>query len=443
MVTNKSKGLIIIFEQKQIGNGVFFYKYTDERFKTNEIQVLLHTDFDELPRADYAAAEYILADCCRKFPTHSELSKHLADLYGASLYSRSSITWYGKRCTSITGSVLDNRYALNGENLEAEMCAVICECLLNPNAANGAFDRQITELQRAQLIDDIDSVINEKSNYASMRGNITAFRGEPFELPITGTHEEAEKVTPESAYTAYQRMLKNARIDILCSGASGFAEAEKFFTEKLSALERGTVCELSKTVSALKDKPETFADTLPMQQAILRMYFKAPDMDDRYAGFLFACILGGMTTSRFFLNIREKQSLCYYCSTAGNRILRTLTAYAGIEPQNIERVKAAILAEINDICENGVTDEELRTAKLEMHNTASSMNDNPLAMISWYHNQILEDKILTPEEYCAEVDKVSAERVRAAARKYSLDTVYTLCSPDFDMADIDGEEAAE
>lgn len=440
--TNKSEGLIVIFEQKQIGNGVFLYRYTDKRFKTNEIQVLLHTDFDGLPRADYAAAEYILADCCRKFPTHSELSKRLAELYGASLYSRSTITWYGKRCTSITGSVLDNRYALDGENLEAEMCGLICECLLNPNADGGAFDKQITELQRAQLIDDIDSVINEKSSYATLRGSAVAFRGEPFELPITGTHEEAEQVSPESAYTAYLKMLKTARIDILCSGASDFSDAEKFFTEKLSALERGAICALSKKPSALKDKPETFADTLPMQQAILRMYFKAPKQEDRYAENLFACILGGMTTSRFFLNIREKQSLCYYCSAAGNRILHTLTAYAGIEPQNVERVKDAILAEFNDICENGVTDEELHTAKLEMHNNASSMNDNPLAMIGWYHNQILEDKILTPEEYCAELDKVTAERVWDAARKYSLDTVYTLCPTDFDAAE-DTEEAAE
>lgn len=441
--TNKSKGLIVIFEQKQIGNGVFLYKYTDKRFKTNDIQVLLHTDFDELSRADYAAAEYILADCCRKFPTHSELSKRLADMYGASLYSRSTITWYLRRCTSITGSVLDNRFALNGEDLEADMCDIICECLLNPLADGGAFDKQITETQRAQLIDDIDSVINEKSNYAAQRGSMTAFRGEALELPVTGTHEEAEKVTAESAYKAYRKMLKTARIDVLCSGASDFAEAERIFTERLSALERGDICVLSKKPSALKDKPETFSDTLPMQQAILRMYFKAPDLEDRCAGFLFSCILGGMTTSRFFLNIREKQSLCYYCSCSGDRVLRTLTVYAGIEPQNIERVKEAILAEINDIRENGVTEEELRTAKLEMHNAALSMNDNSMAMMSWYHNQILEDEIFTPEEYCAKVDEVTAERVQNAARKYSLDTVYTLCSPDFNAEDTDKEEAAE
>lgn len=404
----------------------------------------MHTDIDETPRADYAAAEYILADCCRKYPTYSELSKRLAEMYGASLYSRSSITWHNKRCTSITGSVLADCFALNGEKLENEICGLICDCLLDPNADNGAFDEQITALQRAQLIDDIDSIINEKSNYAIQRGGMIAFRGEALELPVTGTHEEAERVTAGSAYAAYEKMLKNARIDILCSGASDFAEAEKIFTERLSKLERGNICTLQKKPSPLKDKPETFADTLPMQQAILRMYFKAPELNDRFAETVFSWILGGMTTSRFFLNIREKQSLCYYCSSADNRVLQTLTVYAGIEPANIEQVKAAILAELNDICENGVTEEELRTAKLEMHNSLSAINDSPTAMISWYHNQIHDEKIYTPEEMFAELEEVTSERVRDAARKFTLDTVYTLCSPDFDAENnSDEKEAAE
>lgn len=393
--------------------------------------MLLHTDFDELSRADYALMEYILADCCKKFPTYSELSKHLVYLYGASLWSKSSITWYGKRCTSLCASVLDDRYALYGEKLEREICDVLCECLLSPNAENGAFDAHVTELQRAELIDTIDSVVNEKSNYAAQRANLTAFRGEPLELPVTGSHEEAERTTPDSAYKAYLKMTETARIDILCAGASDFSETERVFAERLAGIKRGEICRLGKAPSKLKPAPELFEDTIPMQQAILRMYFKAPEFDDRFAGYMFASILGGMTTSRFFQNIREKQSLCYYCSCFANRQLRTLTAYAGVEPQNIERTKAAVLAELNDICENGVTEEELKAAKLELGNTLSSMNDNPGAMVTWYHNQILDDKILSPEEYMSEIDKVTADRIKAAARAYTLDTVYTLCSPDF------------
>lgn len=348
-------------------------------------------------------------------------------MYGASLSSRTSIAWCGTRCVGISASVLDDRYALNGERLEAELCDILCECLLRPKAQDGAFDEQITELQKAQLIDDIDSVINEKSAYAAQRANATAFRGEPFEQPVTGTRGQAEQVTAKSAYLAYENMLKTARIDILCAGASDFSEAESVFAARLSEIERGEIYEFEKRQSALKPSPETAGDTLPMQQAILRMYFKAPELEDRCANLLMCSILGGMTTSRFFVNIREKQSLCYYCSSVANRFLRSIIAIAGVEPQNIERTKAAILAELDDIRKNGVTEEELHTAKLELRNTLCSMSDNPGAMVAWYHNQILDDELLTPEEYIARIDAVSAERVRAAARAYSLDTVYTLC----------------
>ncbi|MCX4354601.1 MAG: insulinase family protein [Oscillospiraceae bacterium] len=408
------------------------YKYTDKRFKTNEIQVMLYTDFNGLSRSDCAAAAYILTDCCKKFPTYSELSKHLANLYSASLYSNVNFAWSGMRVAAVKANVLGNAYALDGENLEAEMCGILCECLLSPNAENGKFDETATANMRAEIIDDIDSVINEKSSYAAQRGAMIAFKGEPMDTPPVGTHEEAERITPETAYHAYRNMLETARIHIVCSGSSDFTDTERAFTKAFSKLERSNICELKKTPSTLKPEPAVFADTIPMEQAILRMYFKAPEFGDFRAALILSVILGGMTTSRFFLNIREKQSLCYYCACTGNRALRTLTAYAGVEPQNIELTKQAILDELNDIRENGVTEEELSAAKLDLYNRYSSMKDSPSIMIAWYHGQILDDEIHSPEEECREIEKVTSERIRAAARAYTLDTVYTLCSPDFD-----------
>jgi predicted Zn-dependent peptidase len=150
-------------------------------------------------------------------------------------------------------------------------------------------------------------------------------------------------------------------------------------------------------------------------------------MDDRYANVLFGMILGGMTTSRFFSNIREKQSLCYYCSCFTHRGMRTLTAYAGVEPQNIERTRDAILKEFDDIRENGVTEEELERAKLEIINEASSTYDSVSAISGWYLSQLNDGEFITPEEYIERIKAVTPERVRAISGKYTLDTVYTLC----------------
>lgn len=388
------------------------------------------SDFDAAPRSDAAVAAYILSDCCKRFPSYRSLSKYLSNLYGASLSSNTSfLLLCDQRMMYIGGAILDDRYALEGEKLEEEYCELIRDCLLRPNTENGAFDETVTELMRAELIDAIDSVINDKSVYAAQNASKTAFVGEVTAIPAYGTHEEAEKVTARSAYAAYREMLETGHFEIVAAGYSDFADAERIFTEMMKEIERRDICVLVNAPSPLKPEPAYVSDKLEMQQAILRMYFKAPELTDYYANKLFSMILGGMTTSRFFINIREKQSLCYYCSCVGNKFKRVLTVQAGVEPQNIERTEKAVLAELEELCKNGVTDGELRAALLEVENLLAVMTDST-AVAGWYLDQITEEKILSPEEYLEEIKKVTPQRIQAVARQYALDTVYTLSGED-------------
>lgn len=367
-----------------------------------------------------------MTDCCKKFPSYSVLARHLSNLYDASLTSSTTFGQFDKRLTMLRSGVLDNRYALNGEDLEAEMCGLLEECILAPNAENGAFDEAVTALMKAELIDTIDSVINDKAAYAAQNANKTAFIGEPMELSPNGTHEQAELVTARSAYEAYRRIPERAHVEIFAAGSGDFSAAEEILAGIFSKVQRRDICKLDVAPSVLKPKPVYVSDKLPMQQAILRMYFKAPELSDRYALTMLSMILGGMTTSRFFMNIREKQSLCYYCACTSHRSKRVLTAYAGVEPQNLKRTEEAILSEIEDIRQNGVTDEEIETARLEIGNQISTLYDSATAFIGWHLNQITDEKILSPEEYRAEIGKVDSERIRSAARQLTLDTVYTL-----------------
>lgn len=408
-------------------------KITDKRFKTNQISLMFHTNYDEISRSDYATAAYILTDCCKKFPTYSAMSKRLAELYDASLNSSTSLGTWDTRCTIVQASILADCYALEGEKLEEEMCELLCECVLNPNADNGAFDEQVTSLMRSELIDTIDSVINDKAAYAAKNAAQTAFVGEPQALSPNGTHEQAEKVTPQSAYKAYRKILETAHIEIMCAGSSDFSAAETIFTRSFSednGIKRHDICELSIAPSPLKSEPSYVSDTIPMEQAIVRMYFKAPDVSDKYANMMFVMILGGMTMSRFFMNIREKQSLCYYCAATGSFYKQYICAYAGVEPQNIKRTQDAIISEINDIAQNGVSPEEMSAAFLEIHNSLATLYDSANAIGKWYLNRLLDDKITTPEEYWEEVQKVTSERIQAVAKQYKLDTVYTLSGGD-------------
>lgn len=384
------------------------------------------SEFEGDSRADYAVAAYVLTECCKKYPTYRTLSKYLSNLYDASLSSNTgNFLACDRRMTYLGGVILDDRYALEGERLEAEFCELLCECLTNPLAENGAFDENVTALMRAELIDTIDSVINDKSTYAARNAAKTAYVGEPAELPAIGTREQAEKVTAQSAYSAYKRIMETGHIEIIASGCSDFSDAERIFTEMLSGLSLKVTKIAASKPSPLKETPAYASDALPMQQAILRMYFKAPELSDHYADKLFTMILGGMTTSRFFMNIREKQSLCYYCGCFSNRFKRVLTVNAGVEPQNLKRTENAVISELSELQNNGVTESELKAAILEAENQLEMMRDST-AISGWYLDQITDERILSPEEYLAELKRVTPERIQAAARLYRLDTVYAL-----------------
>ena len=79
-----------------------------------------------------------------------------------------------------------------------------------------------------------------------------------------------------------------------------------------------------------------------------------------------------------------------------------------------------------NICMMGVTDEELEHAKLEIEESTRAVYDSASGLSGWYLSQITDERMMTPEEYSAEIRAVDSKRVMEACRQYSLDTVYTL-----------------
>ena len=395
--------MFIILDRKQIADGIYFSKIIDGRYKTNRISIAFYTDFDEERRADYAILPYILTDSCRRYPNLTRLTEKFSDLYGASVSDNLGCSFDSRQMT-FSISCIDDRYTLAGEKLEQECCGLLLDCILDPCTENGAFPAETIEIMRQELIDAIQSVKGDKRMYAAQQGALAAFPGEPCGYPVNGTLEQAQAITPQSAWTAAEEVIK----------------------KRIAGLSRSSICVPAPKPSVLKEDVFRTEEHVEMQQAILRMYFKAPKMTDRYAGVVLSMILGGMTTSRFFSNIREKQSLCYYCSCYSNRFKKIITVYAGVDLANIAKTERAVMKEFMNISMMGVTDEELEHAKLEIIESARAVYDSAGALSSWYSSQITDDKMLTPEEYAAGVSEVDAKRVMDACRQYCLDTVYTL-----------------
>ena len=69
---------------------------------------------------------------------------------------------------------------------------------------------------------------------------------------------------------------------------------------------------------------------------------------------MMVAILGGTATSKLFLNVREKQSLCYYCGANLDRTKGIVLIDSGVRPDNAEAAKAAIFPRGRGDAEGGL-----------------------------------------------------------------------------------------
>ena len=147
---------------------------------------------------------------------------------------------------------------------------------------------------------------------------------------------------------------------------------------------------------------------------------------------LAAYMLGGDVSSKLFTVVREKLSLCYYCSARFARSKSAMTISSGVEKTNIEKAKAAIEEQLNELCNGNFTDDDIAKSKLSLCNSLKASNDFMDSISSWIGNCIYDDKYVTPEEEIEEIQSITREQIIAAANALKLDTVYTLTSSEED-----------
>ncbi|MEE1319223.1 MAG: insulinase family protein, partial [Ruminococcus sp.] len=141
---------------------------------------------------------------------------------------------------------------------------------------------------------------------------------------------------------------------------------------------------------------------------------------------LMCAILGGTANSKLFCNVREKQSLCYYCASRYNMQKGILSIDSGVEGENLEKAEKAILKEVADMKRGEITDFEIEATKMAVINSFNSSNDTVSGIESWYSNQLLNDEFKSIEELSAEINAITKEEIIKAAQKLTLDTVYVL-----------------
>lgn len=407
--------------REEITKGVSLTCITDGKFKTNSAVIRFIMPLDESTASANALAAQLLLLSHKKYTGLTEITDFTNKLYGASVGV--SIFKVGdNQVIAFTANSIRDEYALEGEKLFYELIKVLLECIFDPLE----FDSKYFELKKHELINSIDSEINEKRTYAILNANKYAFNDEPYSLSPNGTREAAEKLTIEQISSAYKNLLMNADVEVSLSGGGGFEDVRELVIKAFKEHQNSNGSFSFISYSPAKEEVVTAEDSCDMNQLKMVMIFKTDYRNDAVNG-LFTALLGGTPFSKLFMNVREKLSLCYYCVSRMIYEKGAVMIDSGIDSGNLRAAYEEILNQIEEIKKGNFTDEELYNTKLAMRGSIKTVYDSPAELAAWYFTRHARGKTnQSPDEAQEEIFNVTREQVVEAAKSIKLDTVYTL-----------------
>ncbi len=412
------------YSRKIIAKGVGYSTVIDPKFKTNKIQVTFITDLLQENAAENAMAIGILGSSNCNYKNISEITEKLNALYGATISVNVSKQGdYQKLSIGVTA--LNNRFALEGEDISGEVLQILLDCIFAPNAHSGEFAAEPFDFRKKDLLDTIDAEINNKRGYAVMQAHRKAFAGENSGNSPYGDKESAAAVTPAQAYEAYKKLLTDAQVEIFFVGSEENASVEEKLADAFSSLERRETAYKFIAPSPAKNDICRFDEKLDVKQCKMVMAFKS-DSADRYAMKLMNTILGGTPFSKLFLNVREKLSLCYYCAANYSTLKGTILVDSGVEEENLSMAEQEILNQLEDMKNGNFTQEDIDNSILSIANSLKGIGDTTGSYIGWYYGCLIQDEILTPSQALEKYKAITKEQIIEAAKSLKLDTVYVM-----------------
>lgn len=412
------------YNRIQLAENIGLSVIRDEKFKSSLLTVRFITGLSPKTAAANVLGLSCITASSSRYRTIAELNSRLNELYGASLGSSAGKSG-DVQILRLYSSWINSRYAFDGEDMQKEMAELICGCIFSPNVSDDAFDSESFKIMKNDLLDRLDGEINYKYGYAVSKACETAFRDEPAAYPAFGKREDAEKVTAESALAAYRSLLKTAQIEISFVSAENSDVIVEELCRYFTGIERKSIKYDIRSVSCLKEQPETVFQEFDVNQCDLVMIFKT-DSDDYYALSMLNILLGDAGFSRLFVNVREKNSLCYFCGSSFIYSKNAMIVGCGTDRKDVERAKKEILHQLCELCSCNITDKELNDTFMSVKSAVSTMGDTMSSYAGWYFDRLFYDHPYDPDDYLEEFRKVTKERIAQAARSFRLDTFYCL-----------------
>jgi len=398
--------------RKEILPGMFFTCLQTDKFKTGLLSVSFLTRLCREDAAQNALIPSVLRRGTVRYPDMDALSARLDSLYGARM--EPLVRKIGEiQAIGFWADFVDDAFLPGNVSLLEDVTALMGELILSPNTRGGLFLPAYVENEKEKLLEDIRARINDKAAYSRHRLIELMCAAEDYAVDSLGSVDTAESIGYVALTKHYKKVISTAPAEIFYCGSAEPERVEAALRDAFLTLPRGELdMDLGTDIrmNAVEEQVRYYTEEMDVTQGKLAMGFRLGECmedPDIPAIRVMNAVFGGGVSSKLFMNVREKLSLCYYASSGTDIMKGLLFVVSGVEPENRETAEAEIFRQLDAVREGDVTEEELSAAKNSLISDLTALSDSPGQLEGYWFSQNLLGLEYAPDEMAGLIDEVT------------------------------------
>ena len=414
------------------GGGTLTVCHTD-RFKSGLLSISFALPIEHTQVWKTSLLLSVLRRGTQKYPTLADINQRLDYLYGTDLSLRNFYRG-DAQIIGFCADILNEELLPDREDLFMGTLDVIHQLLFEPRLdENGLLCEKYVESEKQQQCDQIRAQKNNPRGYASECCRELLYKNDPCGKPVLGSIEELRAITPRELTAHWKSLLASLTPTCFFIGAAVPERVkdtiEHMLCDALSHYRAPNKPQFTITKVGARGRAICREGSLPVGQSqlVLGLHTGVALTDAAYcACALYNELLGASPISKLFMNVRERLSLCYFCSSHYNAFKGTITVHCGLDRDKRKRAEREIRSQIRALAQGNFTEDELLAAKQSITNAYRQLSDNPAALESFYCGRRLAGISTTPQEMCQAFEAVTKAEVIAVAKAVTINAVYFL-----------------
>ena len=289
---------------------------------------------------------------------------------------------------------------------------------------NSTFDSKELEREKQVVVEEIMMYDDKPDAVCEMALDKEFYKNTSYAHDIAGTKESVLNITREQILKYYKKHYLPKNIIFSFAGDVTLKQAKELVNKYFeSNFKKNKQQEVSKKLSNFKVKQAQVKTKKDVEQAQILLAYKTGNnltLKQKVLASFISTILGGGMSSRLFQEVREKLGLVYSIFSyhenydLGSRMLISL----GTTPKKVTTALKTIKRVINDVLENGFTEEELKQVKNMSISKIKLQSDSPSNMASLIANCLRkENEIYNKEDRIKLYKSITLEEVNQTAKE--------------------------